>query len=213
MAAAWDRQQIYRKAEKLRAKRKYKRALREYIKIIDSDPDDLKVQNRLAELYKILKLPEQAIPYYESVANSFMQEERWDKAISLYRQIIELDRHCIQRYEDLARVFVAKDLKADAIHLYKEALPWFRRRKWRVQFVDLHGWILELDPYEHSIRFDLAKLLRRCKRSEEAIALISKGIELLQGSQRRKWLRRYRWQLFRLQPSWGRFWALWRRSR
>ena len=204
---AYDRQEIYRKAEGFRARRKYRKALKEYLRIIEMDPEDQQVIGRLADLYRIIGNKAEAISYYEKAADHFFNQERIDKAAPLYKQLVNLDPKTLRRYQDLGEVYVMREHVGDAIQLYKDGIRAMRGRRFMAERIQLHEFIVEHDAKDFAIRLTLAKLLRKNGEPAQAKRLLKDGLRIMKGRKRRKWKRRYRWQLFKLNPGLGSFFA------
>jgi thioredoxin-like negative regulator of GroEL len=207
MSNDWDRQEIYRRAEEYRAKRKYKKAIKEYLQILAVDPEDIQVHNRMADVYHLLGEAEPAIEHYEKVAASFYKGDRLDKVIPICKQMLELEPRKLERYIDLGKLLVEKQWVADAIELYKSALKVFKGGRYQAERIKLFAAILKHRDNDYESRLELAKLYFKEHDDEKAEGLLQDGLEMMKVS-RNRWQRKYRWWLFRLRPGWTRFWQV-----
>lgn len=205
----WNRQEIYRRAEDFRAKRKYRKAIKEYLSILEIDSKDHQVQNRLADIYQLIGESAQAIQYYERVAKHFYAEDRLDKVIPIVKQLLQLDPKNLQRYTDLAILLVKKEWVADAVDTYKQALRLVKGGRFVQERLKILEAILKLKTNDYQIRLELAKMYIKESQAAHAEELLLDGLEMMQRSKER-WRRAYRWQLFKLHPGWNSFWAVWR---
>lgn len=201
MGDEWNRQEIYRRAEQFRAERKYRKAIKEYAKIIAVDPDDHQVHGRLAEIFKLNGENANAVPHLEKVAEGHYKDGRIDRVIAVRKQLVEFDPKTLNRYYDLGDLLVEKGWVADAIDAYKGAIKVFTGKRFRDHRLHLYTSILKLKETDNGSRLELAKLYVQLGNRNTAKTLLLDGLAMMEPKSLRKWRRTYRWQLFKIEPS------------
>jgi pilus assembly protein FimV len=80
-----DKNKIIEAAAKLVAKGAYDKAIKEYQKILDSDPKDVRVLQKMGELFQKKNENPQAAHYFSKVAEGYSQDGFFLKAVALYK--------------------------------------------------------------------------------------------------------------------------------
>ena len=86
-----DKNKIIEGAAKLVAKGAYDKAIKEYQKVLEADPKDVRVLQKMGELYQKKNDNAQAAHYFTKVAESYSTDGFFLKAVALYKQVLKLN--------------------------------------------------------------------------------------------------------------------------
>src|SRR3954462_10740296 len=125
-----DKNKVIESASKLIAKGAFDKAVKEYQRVLQADPDDVRVLQKLAELYQKMKKPSEAADCFEKVARTYSAQGFYLKAVALYKQVlkvverIEVNVRLAELYQQLGLTGdAAKEWQAGASHYEKIADP------------------------------------------------------------------------------------------
>src|SRR5690242_15172132 len=108
-----DQNQVSESASQPIAKGQHEEAAKEYQRVREADPDDVRVLRRLAELYQKMKRPAEAADCFEKVARTYATQGFYLKAVALYKQVLKV----VERIEvnvRLAELYQQLGLTGDA---------------------------------------------------------------------------------------------------
>ncbi|MBN1206635.1 MAG: tetratricopeptide repeat protein, partial [Myxococcaceae bacterium] len=86
-----DKNKIIEAAAKLVAKGAYDKAIKEYQKVLEVDAKDVRVLQKMGELYQKKNDNAQAAHYFTKVAESYSSDGFFLKAVALYKQVLKLN--------------------------------------------------------------------------------------------------------------------------
>src|SRR6188508_398448 len=86
-----DKNKIIESASKLVAKGAYDKAIKEYQKVLEADPRDVRVLQKMGELFQKKNDNVQAAQYFTKVAESYATDGFFLKAVALYKQVQKLN--------------------------------------------------------------------------------------------------------------------------
>ena len=95
-----DKNKVIESATKLIAKAQFDKAVKEYQRVLELDPDDVRVLQKLAELYQKMKKQSEAADCFEKVARTYAAQGFYLKAVALYKQVLKV----VDRVGTLLRV-------------------------------------------------------------------------------------------------------------
>ena len=90
------------------------KALAEYMMILKRDPNDVRVQLRVAELSTRAGKNKEAIDSYLKVARIFTDQGFFLKALPVYKMVLHIDEGCIEAKEGLRSLYRQLGLEEDA---------------------------------------------------------------------------------------------------
>src|SRR2546426_8250817 len=108
-----DKNKSIESAAKLIAKGAFDKAVKEYQRVLELDPDDVRILQKLAELYQKMNRKAEAADCFEKVARTYSQQGFYLKAVALYKQVLKV----IERVEvnvRLAELYQQLGLVGDA---------------------------------------------------------------------------------------------------
>jgi tetratricopeptide (TPR) repeat protein len=174
---AIDREKTLVAAQKYVEKKRYDRAVAEYQKILQEDPNDARTLLKLGDLQSRMEAYAEAVATYERVGKFYAAQGFSLKAIAVYKQIREIiARHVPQldaKYAHitplLAELYQALGLTSDALAALDEVATRFQRQGREAEAIDVFRKIVELDPTNPLSHLRLAEALSRSKGIDEAI--------------------------------------------
>ena len=161
-----DPQQV---AEKLVAKGRIEAAIKEYKKVLDKDPEDPTILNRIGDLYVRLRKSAEAADYYQQTAQQYAADGFYVKAIAVYKKIhrIEPSRHEVLLR--LAELYERQGLVNDARAHYTQLAEHYTRLEDHRSAVETYQRIVELEPENPGHRLKLADAYRQLGRLDETL--------------------------------------------
>jgi tetratricopeptide (TPR) repeat protein len=189
-----DREKVNQAAQKYVEKKKYDRAIAEYQRIIQEDPNDARTLLKIGDLQARLEAYPEAIATYDRVGQYYSAQGFALKAIAVYKQIRELikkhapdlaDRygHIVPR---LAEIYSQLGLTSDALAAYDEVATRLQRGGRDREAIDVFRKMVELDPGNPLPHLRLAEACCRVQSLDEAIDLFWRAAELLINLSRRE---------------------------
>ena len=86
-----DKNKVIEAAAKLVAKGAYDKAIKEYQKVLEVDPKDGRVLQKMGELYQKKNDNPNAADYFLRVADCYSAEGFFLKAVAVFKQVLKLD--------------------------------------------------------------------------------------------------------------------------
>lgn len=188
-----DREKVNQAAQKYVEKKKYDRAIAEYQRIIQEDPNDARTLLKIGDLQARLEAYPEAIATYDRVGQYYSSQGFALKAIAVYKQIRELiKKHApdlADRYghivPKLAEIYSQLGLTSDALAAYDEVATRLQRGGRDREAIDVFRRMVELDQGNPLPHLRLAEACCRVQSLDEAIDLFWRAAELLINLQRR----------------------------
>lgn len=109
-------------AQKYIKKGQHKKAIKEYRKILDEDPKNIRVRLKLGDLYLKNGYKDKAIDEYMKVAQQYESDDLNFRATAIYKKILYLDQHLVDVYHKLANLYLRENLVGSARLQYHNIL-------------------------------------------------------------------------------------------
>jgi tetratricopeptide (TPR) repeat protein len=175
---AIDREKILVSAQKYVEKKKYDRAVAEYQKIIQEDPNDARILLKIGDLQSKMDAYADAVSTYERVGKFYASQGFSLKAIAVYKQIREIIARHVPKLEDqyshitpkLAELYQQLGLTSDALAALDEVATRLQRQGREKEAIDIFRKIVDLDPTNPLPHLRLAEALSRAKDVDGAVA-------------------------------------------
>jgi len=175
---AIDRERVLAAAQKYVEKRRYDRAITEYEKIIQEDPNDARTLLKIGDLYSKADNYAEAVATYERVGRYYSGHGFSLKAIAVYKQIRDIvNRHASElgdRYAHivpkLADLYQQLGLTSDAIAALEEVATRCQQTGRDAEAVDIFQRIVAFDTSNPIPHIRLAEGLSRIKDVDGAVA-------------------------------------------
>jgi tetratricopeptide (TPR) repeat protein len=178
---AIDREKILVLAQKYVEKKRYDRAVVEYQKVIEEDPNDARTLLKIGDLQSKMEEYAGAVGTYERVGRFYASQGFSLKAIAVYKQIREIITkhvpHLEEKYANvtpkLAELYQQLGLTSDALAALDEVATRLQRQGREPEAIEVFRRIAELDPTNPLPHLRLAEALSRSKDADGAVAEFS----------------------------------------
>lgn len=119
---ALDKERSLDLAQKYILKGQPRKAIEEYIKLIEADPKDKRLYLKLGDLYYKNGDNEKAIVEYMKLAGLFEEEDLNSRAISIYKKVLSIHPKHIDALHQIAELYLKEGLSGDAKNYYRSLL-------------------------------------------------------------------------------------------
>lgn len=207
----YNRSKAMEDAAKARAKGNFKKAITEYQKILEHEPDNVEALSRIAPLLAERQQYKQAWQHFVRAADGFVQKGWIDKAIAVYVQAASYLPGLVEVWQTIARMQMQQRRRGEAVKALLDGRAYFKNRKYRTEAITLLRCVRELEPLHLDASLDLARLLRQQGNKIEAYVMLESLLPSYVGT---LGLRRIRAAMFRIGPTPAAAWrwlraALW----
>ena len=179
-----DKNKILDAAAKLVAKGAYDKAIKEYSKVLDADPKDVRVLHKLGELYEKKNDAVQAATFFTRVADSYANDGFSMKAIALFKKVLKLDASLIDVNLKLAELHQQHQLMSEAMAYYQAVANHHDKNGNVRASLDILKKMVDLDPENVASRIKLAELYARESMNGEALQEFRRAAEYLKRNSR-----------------------------
>ena len=155
------REQLVKVAEKYVAKGRIDAAIKEYLKLLKENPNDVSTLNRLGDLYARLSRIDEAVRLFTQIALQYTEDGFLVKAIAIYKKIIKLDPTRLQVYENLAALYHKQGLTNEARTQYLVLADYYLKHHDSAAAIAIYQKMAELEPDNPSHHLKLAELYSR----------------------------------------------------
>jgi tetratricopeptide (TPR) repeat protein len=175
---AIDREKVLAAAQKYVEKKKYDKAVIEYERIIQEDPNDARTLLKMGDLQLKMEGYAAAVATYERVGKFYAQQGFSLKAIAVYKQIREIIGRHVPTLEDkyahiapkLAGLYQELGLISDALAALDEVATRLQRQNRDQEAIDVFRKVVDLDTSNPLPHLRLAEALSRAKDVDGAVA-------------------------------------------
>ncbi len=179
-----DKNKIIEGAARLVAKGALDKAIREYQKVLDLDPRDMRVLQKMGELYQKKGDNPQAANFFTRVAEVYAQDGFFLKAVALYKQVLKLNPDLVDVNVKLAELHQHLGLMTEAMAFFQVVVAHHERKgDTKATFATLKK-MVDLDPENVSSRLKLAELYAREQMGGEALGEFKRAAEWLERNNR-----------------------------
>jgi tetratricopeptide (TPR) repeat protein len=176
---ALDRTKVLETAQKHLAKGQYDRAIAEYHKLVQSDPNDVRTWLKIGDLYTRKGSPREACDTYARVARQYSEQGFFLKAVAVYKQILKLDPSRLDISLALAEMYEQLQLVSDALNTYEHVAAGYARQGDVDRALHTLHRMTDLDPENIPVRIKYAEALSKAGRVDEAARAFEIGANLL----------------------------------
>jgi tetratricopeptide (TPR) repeat protein len=174
---AIDREKVLAAAQKYVEKKKYDKAVIEYERIIQEDPNDARTLLKMGDLQLKMEGYADAVATYERVGKFYALQGFSLKAIAVYKQIREIIARHVPKLEDkyshigpkLAELYQQLGLTSDALAALDEVATRLQRQNRDGEAIDVFRRIVDLDATNPLPHLRLAEALSRTKDIDGAV--------------------------------------------
>ena len=119
---AIDKEKILSLAQKYILKGQSKKAIQEYLRLIEVTPKDKRLYLKLGDLYLKNGEDEKAIKEYLKLAELYIEEDLNFRAISIYKRVLSIDPKFIEAFHKIAKLYLKEGLVGSAKNYYQSIL-------------------------------------------------------------------------------------------
>ncbi|MBK7585159.1 MAG: tetratricopeptide repeat protein [Myxococcales bacterium] len=189
-----DREKLLQSAQKWVDKKRYDRAVDDYLKVVQLDPKDMRTLLKVGDLQTRIQAYDQAIATYDRVGQFYAEQGFALKAIAVYKQIREVIRKHSPQLTDryayivpkLAEIYTQLGLTSDALAAWDEVAARYQRGNLDRDAIEVFQKMVSLDSTNPLPYLRLAEACCRVQDLEEAIEAFWTAAELLLQLERRE---------------------------
>lgn len=179
-----DKNKIIEAAAKLVAKGAYDKAIKEYQKVLEVDPKDIRVLQKMGELYVKKNDNAQAAHFFTKVAESYSSDGFFLKAVALYKQVLKLNPNLLEVNLKLAELHQQLGLMSEAMAYFQIVANHYDKAGDTKSSLDTLKKMVDLDPENVASKIKLAELYARENMTREAIQEFKRAAEYLKRNSR-----------------------------
>ncbi|MFY0570636.1 tetratricopeptide repeat protein [Archangium lansingense] len=179
-----DKNKIIEAAAKLVAKGAYDKAIKEYQKVLEVDPRDGRVLQKMGELYQKKNDNVQAAHYFTKVAEGYSTDGFFLKAVALYKQVLKLNPNLLDVNLKLAELHQQLGLMSEAMAYFQIVANHYDKAGDVKNSLDTLKKMVDLDPENVASKIKLAELYARENMPREATQEFKKAAEYLKRNNR-----------------------------
>ena len=176
---ATNKDKLIESAQKNLKKKQVAKAIKDYAKIVELDPVDIRSRQKLAELYVRTNQNTEAYGQYEAVAKYFSTNGFYLKAIAIYKQMQRLDPGQIALFNRLAELNEKQGLRGNALSEYRNLVDYYGRNGMIADEIKTLEKMRDLDLNNLNIRVKLAEIYAREERKDEGYSELESVLEIL----------------------------------
>ena len=117
-----DKEKILDIAQKYVLKGQSKKAIKEYLKLVEADPQDKRLHLKLGDLYLKDNEEDKAVEEYLRVARLYGEEDLNFRAISMYKKILSINPKLTDAFHEIAKLYLKEGLAGSAKNYYQSIL-------------------------------------------------------------------------------------------
>jgi pilus assembly protein FimV len=165
---ALDRAKTLQAAEKFVRAGKLLEAVKEYQKLVDDNPRDMNLVNKLGDLLLRAGKNQEALKQFMRIADFFAKDGFHLKAIAMYKKISKIDPSNLECQQRLALLYQEQGLSTEAKAQFQQVADAFVKTGKTPGAAEALRRLLEMDPDNAKVRMSLADLLGRNGQNDDA---------------------------------------------
>lgn len=181
---AFNKEKVMDAARKFVDKGQIDKAVKEYLRIVNEDPKDVRVWLKIGDLYAKKGAKQDAIETYLKVARFYHEQGFFLKAVAVYKQILKLDPRLVDVILKLAELYRQLGLMTDAMQHFESVAAHFHREGNTKEALATVKKLVDLDPENIATRIKLAELYSKEGLVEEAVTEFTVACEQLRRQNR-----------------------------
>jgi tetratricopeptide (TPR) repeat protein len=177
---AIDRNRVVAEAQKHIQKGAFKRAIAEYERIMREQPDDVRILMKIGDLQVRDGQTREAIRTYTEVADYYVANGFFLKAVAVYKQVIQLAPQSIDSRVRLAELYYQLGLVSDAVVQFQSVAAAYQQNGHGAAYVKTLERMAEVDPGNVGNRIKLAETLAKAGSAMSAAIHFAAAADMLQ---------------------------------
>src|SRR4051812_34954042 len=155
------------------------KAVKEYLRIVQEDPKDVRVWLKIGDLYAKKGAKQEATDTYLKVARFYDEQGFFLKAVAVYKQILKLDPRLVDVILKLAELYRELGRMSEAMQHYESVAAHFHREGNTKEALETVKKLVDLDPENIATRIKLAELYSKETLVQDAVEQFSLACEQL----------------------------------
>ncbi len=117
-----DKKKLLGIAQKYILKGQSKKAIKEYLTLVEATPKDTRLHLKLGDLYLKNGDTQNAIEEYLKLAELYAEEDLNSRAISIYTRVLSIDPNSVEAFHKIAQLYLKEGLSGSARNCYQSIL-------------------------------------------------------------------------------------------
>jgi tetratricopeptide (TPR) repeat protein len=176
---ALNKEKVIAAAQKFVEKGQYDKAIKEYLKVVQDDPKDVRIWLKVGDLYAKKGQNPEAVETYEKVASTYSEQGFYLKAVAVYKQILKLEPRKVEVNLRLAELYKQLGLLSDAMQQFELASQFFSKEGKTRESLDALKHMVEMEPENVASRIKLAEGYSKEGLAQQAIDEFRRAAEQL----------------------------------
>ena len=176
---ATNKDKLLESAQKNLRKKQIPKAIKDYVKIVELDPADVRSRQKLAELYVRTNKNTEAYEQYESIAKYFASNGFHLKAIAIYKQMQRLDPSQVSLFSRLAELNEKQGLIGNAMTEYRNLVDYYGRNGMIADEIKTLEKMRDLDLNNLNVRVKLAEVYANNDRKDDGYSELESVLDIL----------------------------------
>ena len=203
MSQHYDRDKLLKAAAKAREKKRRRKAIGLYRRVLAVEAGNGELHAQLAPLLAATRQPFDAWLSFQQAGRAFERESKREAARLIYTQATDMLPREVQAWLSRARIEREQERPDRAMQTLLEGCKHFRGGGRRPRAIHLLRRARQLEPWDPKAVLTLAVLLAKTRQREEALMLLDGLAPRVRG----RMLQRVRSLQVRLRPTPGNLWA------
>jgi tetratricopeptide (TPR) repeat protein len=165
---ALDKEKIISSALRFVQKGQLDKGLKEYLRILESEPNEVRILLRVGELCARMGDSPTAIDMYMRVADIYTTQGFFLKAVAVYKNVLKINENHFLAYEKLADLYVQLGLLSDAKQQYSLLADIHEKAGRGHELLSTLKRMIDLDPSDILSRVKLGEMFAREGHMHEA---------------------------------------------
>ncbi|MFA5032632.1 MAG: diguanylate cyclase [bacterium] len=149
------------KAKDLLKEYKYSEALQEYQVLIQDEPNNPNFYNIIGDIYKMMKLTDDAINSYKKAREIYTKDFLYNNAVAISKKILRINPDAEETYYILGILYSQLKLKSEAIENFVDYANRMRKRNNLEEVIKTYEYINEKFPNSEPVINELKELYLR----------------------------------------------------
>jgi tetratricopeptide (TPR) repeat protein len=180
VVALSKKEKLIASAQKNLLKGQTQRAIKDYQKLVEINPREIRNRQKLAELYGRVRMVKEALDEYELVAKYYAENGFYLKAIAVYKQIQKLDPEQVNAYHRLAELNEKQGLVGNALAEYHNLVAYYEKQKKISEAVDVLQKMKGLEPENLNIHVKIVECCMQGGHKDKSRAEFQEIFAILQ---------------------------------
>lgn len=181
---AFNKAKVIEDIQKYIQKGQIDKAIEEYERVIRIDPRDYKLRQKLGDLYLRKGKNAEAVNQYMQVAEYYVRDGFYLKAIALYSQILRTDPSKLFIYEKLSELYKKQGLLGDAVSKMRSLAEIYEKQRNLSDAIQTWEKIINIDPDNIIYRGKLVEFYLKQGLATRAAEKLQQAVDFFKGKGR-----------------------------